>query len=159
MCYFIFTALFIFVLHIQLSKESVYNCSQFHDVYHEPLVQCPPSKFMLKNNLVECFDNYSKTRNQDYFEYWCTSRKDMDEEMIKQVIVTPAYVDNELNDVIFKPFSTRYRFNGTHFKCDSEEEWASSWFGIDTHNIPFSPCTTNTTIPANILYQSRTNTL
>ena len=95
MCYLIFTAFFIFVVEIHISKGSVYNCSQFHDSYGEPLVQCPPSKFMVKNNLEECFDNYSKTRNEDYSEYWCTSRKDIDEEIIKQVIVTPAYVNNE----------------------------------------------------------------
>ena len=33
------------------------NCSDFDGHYGSeyPLVECPPAKFMLKDNLVECF--------------------------------------------------------------------------------------------------------
>ena len=54
--------LLILLLKSQLTKENGYNCSDFegHHGSSHPLVECPPAKFMLKDNLVECFDNYTK---------------------------------------------------------------------------------------------------
>ena len=55
--------LLILLLKSQLTKESGYNCSDFKGVYpfpKYPLVECPPAKFMLKDNLVECFDNFTR---------------------------------------------------------------------------------------------------
>ena len=63
MCCFKFTGLLIFLMHFHISKESGYNCSQFDGFRGEPLVECPPAKFMLKDNLVECFDNDTKSYN------------------------------------------------------------------------------------------------
>ena len=53
--------LLIVLLKSQLTEESGYNCSDFHDGFGIPLEECPPAKFMLTDNLVECFSNYSKT--------------------------------------------------------------------------------------------------
>ena len=81
----------------------------------------------------------------------------INEERIKNLMVTPAYIDNELDDIIFKAFSTRYHFNGTHFKCDSEEKWADSWFKIDVDSV--SPCMTDTKISINMKYNHSTDSL
>ena len=154
------TSLLIIVMHFDILRGIGYNCSQF-DGYlaydgSQPLVKCPQATFMLKDNLLECFDNHTKF-NTDSQEYWCVSRRDIDEEYIKKLIVTPDYVYNELSDLIFKPFSTRYFSNKTHLKCDSVEEWAGSWYSI--YDYRTIPCTTNTTISVNMKYRLSTNTL
>ena len=65
MLYHGIVVLFILLLKSQLTKENGYNCSDFegHHGSSHPLVECPPAKFMLKDNLVECFDNYTKNKN------------------------------------------------------------------------------------------------
>ena len=54
--------LLILLLISQVTEGSGYNCSDFKGFHGSnfPLVECPPAKFMLKDNLVECFDNYTK---------------------------------------------------------------------------------------------------
>ena len=54
--------LLILVLISQETKESGYNCTDFDGYQHSgyPLVECPPAKFMIKDNLVECFDNFTR---------------------------------------------------------------------------------------------------
>ena len=54
--------LLILFLKSQVTEQSGYNCSDFkgHGGSQFPLVECPPAKFMLQDNLVECFDNYTK---------------------------------------------------------------------------------------------------
>ena len=58
--------LFILLLN-HVTKGSGYNCSDFEGVYGSkyPLEECPPAKFMLKDNLVECFDKCTKNNNID----------------------------------------------------------------------------------------------
>ena len=53
--------LLILLLKSQVPEGSGYNCSDFSGFYggQYPLVECPPAKFMIKDNLVECFDNYT----------------------------------------------------------------------------------------------------
>ena len=81
------TSLLIIVMHFDILRGIGYNCSQF-DGYlaydgSQPLVKCPQATFMLKDNLLECFDNHTKF-NTDSQEYWCVSRRDIDEEYIKK---------------------------------------------------------------------------
>ena len=63
--------LLILLLKSQLTKENGYNCSDFkgNGGSQFPLVECPPAKFMLKDNLVECFDNYTKNQNENRSKY------------------------------------------------------------------------------------------
>ena len=57
--------LLILLLISQVAEGSGYNCSDFSGFHVEhPLVECPPAKFMLKDNLVECFDNYARKKDQ-----------------------------------------------------------------------------------------------
>ena len=44
----------------RLTEESGYKCSDFHNAAGKLLEECPPAKFMLVENLVECYDNASR---------------------------------------------------------------------------------------------------
>ena len=55
--------LFIILLKSHFTEESGYNCSDFLDGYGLPLKECPPAKFMLTDNLVECFDEAIKNNS------------------------------------------------------------------------------------------------
>ena len=59
--------LLILLLISQVTEGSGYNCSDFDGLHGSEhlLVECPPAKFMLKDNLVECFDNCTKSHNND----------------------------------------------------------------------------------------------
>ena len=52
--------LLLLLLKSRLTEERGYNCSDFHDLAGDPLEECPLAKFMLKDQLVECFDIASK---------------------------------------------------------------------------------------------------
>ena len=54
--------LLILLLKSQVPEGIGYTCSDFSGLYgsEHPLEECPPAKFMLQDNLVECFDNYTK---------------------------------------------------------------------------------------------------
>ena len=67
------TVLIILLLMFQVAEGSGYNCSDFdgHFGITFPLVECPPAKFMLKDNLKECFDNYTKEINGFGKHYFC----------------------------------------------------------------------------------------
>ena len=58
--------LLILFLKSQVTEQSGYNCSDFkgNGGSQFPLVECPPAKFMLKDNLVECFDSATKYHNE-----------------------------------------------------------------------------------------------
>ena len=50
----------LFVLFLK-SHCTGYNCSDFYNGFGEPLEECPHAKFMMKDNLVECFANFTKS--------------------------------------------------------------------------------------------------
>ena len=57
------------LLKFQLTEAASYNCSDFDGhagPYKYPMVACPPAKFMLENDLLECYDNYSKYTEGTY---------------------------------------------------------------------------------------------
>ena len=86
------------------------------------------------------------------YTYWCWSRRDIREDTIKNKILSTAMVDDhELTDLSKKPFSVRYLFNGSHYKCDFSEEWADKWFSATDYNI--SPCVTNTSLAVNVKFK------
>ena len=91
--------------------------------------------------------------------YYCWSRQDEEENSIKNLIIETGYqVDNELTEQLKQSFSTRYHFNGTHYKCaTTSEEWADIWFTVNESGL--SPCLSDTKIPVNVLYRNTTNKL
>ena len=90
---------------------------------------------------------------------WCWSRQDVKEPLVKELpIITSFFEDYELQDRIFNhPFSISYRFNGSHFQCNSDEQWNDAWF--DTNNDSTSPCVTNTSLPVNVKFHTQDNNL
>ena len=156
MQYQVFILLLILLLKSQSTKESGYNCSDFLYAYGQPLEECPPAKFMLEDQLVECYDKYFRDTNVNSKDgsnkYWCWSRTDVSEDKIKNATLLTAVVnDHELTELIKKPFSVRYLFNGSHYKCDFSEEWADKWFSATDYNI--SPCVTNTSLAVNLKFK------
>ena len=151
------------------------------------LVECSPAKFMVEDNLIECFDNFTKNGLRDgkgtatttkeqllkinkiiYFlhkvsfhfldTYWCWSRKDVEENRIKKLTLSTSITRiDELIDLIKQPFKTIYLFNGTHIRCDSKENWAGLWFNIDVDSI--TPCVANTSLEVNVKYRSSNKNL
>lgn len=175
-----------------LTEESGYKCSDFHNAAGKFLEECPLAKFMLVENLVECYDNASrfgeiKSRSiiisffffRTYFvsrssrihqktnkinfldgnsnKYWCWSRHDVSEDIIKDTIISAAVDDQELTDLMKQPFSVRYLSNETHYKCDSSKEWANAWYVISGDNI--SPCVTNTSVAINVKFKANDDKL
>ena len=128
------------------------RCSKHYGLSYV-LVECPSSETF---NLLECYDSHYKDFWSDFLltKYWCWSRGDVDEKVIKNVTISTARVEND--DLIAKlnqPFSTQFTFNGTHYKCDTMEKWATE--SIDVNNFPFGaslPCVTSTVSFAEILY-------
>ena len=59
--------LLMLLLKSRLTEESGYNCSDFHNEYDLPLYKCPPAKFMLTDNLVECYDRDLKSNGRHSF--------------------------------------------------------------------------------------------
>ena len=59
---------------------------------------------------------------------------------------------DELIDLIKQTFKTKYRFNGTHIKCDSNKKWAGPWVDIAADSN--TPCVTNTSLEVNMKYRS-----
>ena len=57
--------LLILLLISQVTEESGYNCTDSDGYQHNgnPLVECPPAKFMIEDGLVECFDNFTIITN------------------------------------------------------------------------------------------------
>ena len=100
--------------------------------------------------------DFAKTANHSF---WCWSRKDISETLVKEVSITTSFVeDYELQDKIFhQPFSITYRFNGSHFQCNVDDEWNDSWFDKNTDST--SPCITNTSLPVNVKYHTQDKNL
>ena len=64
--------LLVLLVTTKLTEEIGYNCSDFDGRHGDhTLVECPPAKFMLKDNLVECFDNFTKWYQDGRFKKFC----------------------------------------------------------------------------------------
>ena len=90
--------------------------------------------------------------------YWCWSRQDVEEGIIKNATLLTALVDdNEFNALIVEPFSVKYRSNKTHYRCDYDSKWTSVWYSIDVDNT--SPCMGNTSLPVNVKFKAKSTNL
>ena len=94
------------------------------------LTECPSSE---KFNLLECYDEVLQVyRNQFNTVFFCWSRRDVDESIIKNISISTARVkDDDLIEKINKPFSAQFTFNGTHLKCDTMEKWATESIDVN----------------------------
>ena len=69
--------IFLFVLTFSFAynfaEELLVRCSRFEGLYGGPLVECPQAKFMVKDDLFECYDKQFKelrkyTKNSSYID-------------------------------------------------------------------------------------------
>ena len=128
-----------------LAKEDDDPCSQFETFFGYPLTECTPYK--LDPTFYECYDLSAKNAIRDgelvgLLYYWCWNRLDNEETVLKNRIISTAYVDDViLFEQINQPFSSIVRHNGTHTICGSNENWTSPY-----HEAYFY-CSTNTSVP------------
>ena len=107
------------------------------------LTECPSSETF---NLLECYDAYQKESIDAIMPmFWCWSRGDIDGKIIKNVSISTARVeDDDLIAKINQPFSTKFTFNGTHFKCDTMEKWSTESIFVNSTMQSSMFCVTNT---------------
>ena len=143
---FLFSLIFLFGATIEdrCSKHST-------NIYN--LTECPSSE---KFNLLECYDK--SFENPYNIKFWCWSRRDNDEKVIKNVSISTAHVEDiDLIRNINRPFSTQFTSNGTHLECDTMEKWATGSIRISTSYTKSLPCVTSTLSVAEIKYGMNSN--
>ena len=138
------------------SAENVYDpCSEFVNHWSDKsLVKCPSEK--PEHDYLECYDFFSKDlleNDHNPLLYWCWSRKDNNEDVLKTLTIS-GYNDNEeFNDMINSPLTANFHINETHIVCQDNEEWWNTISGLST----FLYCPTSTGIPvASFFYEGQT---
>ena len=140
------------------SAEKVYDpCSEFVNPWSlNPVVKCPSEKS--EQDYLECYDLSEKNlleHNHAPLLHWCWSRKDNNEDVLKNLTISGYNDDNaEFNDMINKPFTANFHINETHIVCQDNEEW---WTTIpDLVHANQIYCPTSTGIPvASFFYEKQ----
>ena len=90
--------------------------------------------------------------------FWCWSRKDYNESYLKTLNISIGYREET---IVIDPFSTTFRYNGSHVKCSSEEYWAQTWVDVSNPKEYFSPipCVTSTLSTASFAWDQYTKQL
>ena len=136
--------------------ENVYDpCSEFFGFGGTPLVKCQSEKS--DDDYLECYDLGDK---EDFEEshiiplmYWCWSRHDNSDGVLKDLTISAGYYDNsELNNILNKQFRAKFYVNESHIICQNNEEWESI---IDDNAYTYVHCSTNTGIPAAYFHYTR----
>ena len=78
--------------------------------------------------------------------YWCWSRHDNNEAVLKNLTISAGHYDNsKFNKILNGPFTAKFYVNESHIICQDNEEW---WSTIDDHACTYVDCPTSTGIPA-----------
>ena len=122
------------------------RCSNHSSLFGGSLTECPSIE---KFNLIECYDEKQKNYNvkNSITEFWCWSRRDNDEKIIKNVPISTARVrDEDLIAKIKQPFTTQFTLKNGDLKCDTMEKWASESVYVHTPSFlwKYLPCATST---------------
>ena len=146
----------IFLFVTSALAEEVYDpCSKFLGDLKTPLVKCPSEKS--DDDYLECYDLFDK----EYFEephtiplmYWCWSRRDNNDDVLKDFTISARFYDNsELNNILNRPFTAKFHVNESHIICQNNEEWESI---INDHAYTYVHCSTSTEIPAAYFHYTR----
>ena len=137
--------------------EKVYDqCSEFLNFDGTPLIKCPSEKSY--DDYIECYSLMDK----QYFEnmdselmYWCWSRHDNNEDVLKNLTISAGYYDNsEFNNILNRPFTAKFYVNESHIICQNNEEWGSI-IDDDAFVYTYVHCPTSTGIPAAYFYYTR----
>ena len=135
-----------FFLPQNLAKKDEDFCSQFGFFIQEPpwwttLQECPANE--MGPDFIECYAAYYKESVYErQLKYWCWNRLDNNETILKNLLISTAYVND---DVLFQqlnqPFTSIIQNNGTHTICGGNKNWAYPY-----HDEYFY-CPTSTGIP------------
>ena len=106
---------------------------------------------MKEHNLIQ---RYSKEWVADYvFSYgtpWiydCWSRKDVDEQHLKNNVTITSEYSNDGLDVRY--ISASFKYNSTHLDCIAQEDWAQNLpFVSNVHGFDYHLCITNISLMA-----------
>ena len=97
---FLFSLIFLFGAAIEDRCTKHSHPNDWYYPYN--LTECPSSE---KFNLLECYDK--SFENPYNIKFWCWSRRDNDEKVIKNVPISTAHVEDvDLIRNINRPFST-----------------------------------------------------
>ena len=115
-----------------------------------PLEECPANKY--GPDFYECYAAYYKGYDRQ-LKYWCWNRLDNNETILKNLLISTAYVND---DVLFQqlnqPFTSIIQNNGTHTICGSNENWISPY-----EDGGYFPCPTSTGIPVAMFWRDDWN--
>ena len=137
--------------------EKVYDPRSEFLHYGKTPVKCPSEKS--DDDYLECYDLFDK----EYFEephliplmYWCWSRHDNNDGVLKDLTISAGYYDNsEFNNILNRPFTAKFYVNESHIICQSNEEWGSI-IDDDPFVFTYVHCPTSTGIPAAYFYYTR----
>ena len=156
----IYKVLFPFLIFVTSElAEKVYDpCSEFLNYFGTPLVRCQSEK--QDYEYLECYD----LEDKQYFEemdtpltYWCWSRHDNNENVLKNVTISAGYYDDlDFNDIINRPFTTKFYANESHIICQDNEEWGSI---INDYAYTYVYCPTSTGIPVAYFHYTKPSKL
>ena len=139
--------------------EKVYDqCSKFLNFDGTSLIKCPSEKSY--DDYIECYSLMDK----QYFEnmdselmYWCWSRHDNNEDILKNLTISAGSYDNsKFNDIINRPFTAKFYSNGSHIICQDNEKWGRR---INPYTGTYVYCPTSTGIPAAYFRYNRNSKL
>ena len=134
--------------------EKVYDpCSEFLNYGGTPLVKCQSEKS--GDDYLECYDLSWKETFEGSIPlmYWCWSRRDNNDDVLKDFTISARYYDNsELNNILNRPFTAKFHVNESHIICQNNEEWESI---INDHAYTYVHCSTSTGIPAAYFHYTR----
>ena len=155
----IYKVLFLIFLFVRSEfAEKIYDpCSEFLNYDGTPLVKCQSEKS--GDDYLECYDLSWKETFEDSIAlmYWCWSRQDSNEAVLKNLTISAGHYDNsEFNDILNRPFTAKFYVNESHIICQDNEDWGSI---IYDHGSNFVYCPTSTGIPAAYFFYSRSSKL
>ena len=107
---------------------------------------------MIEHNLIQCYSKKWITLFEPYVGippiYDCWSRKDVDEEYLKNNVTFTTEYSNDGIDVNY--ISASFKYNGTHLNCLAQEDWAQNLPIVSNYvdGINHQLCITNTSLMA-----------
>ena len=151
-----FLQIFTFCWLCQGYEIEEYNCSAFPEwEWHGdryPWTNCPRNEYMIEHNLIQCYSKKWNYGNPDIqgipLFYDCWSRKDVDEEFLKNNVTITTEYSNDGIDISY--ISASFKYNGTHLNCIAQEDWAQNLPIVLDYDdgYDYHLCVTNTSLMA-----------
>ena len=84
-------------------------------------------------------------------EYYCWSRQDVNQTLLKDYVMITTEYSNEGIDVSY--ISASFEFNGTQLNCLSNERWAQNFPFLEEYGTTMHLCITNVSLLATFSYE------